>query len=101
MDSKGLVFITEAGIRAEDSSSPPPIYASTAAIFPYVAEHPVRGVLIEKMRGEQILSLQCDGGSVICNVPSWILSELERREMLPSHVGSYLREQGFMDTTNT
>ena len=65
-------------------------------VFEHVASRPVRRVLIEKIKDREVISLQCDGGSVVGDVPSWMLRELAQREMLPSMLGSYLRDMGYL-----
>lgn len=66
------------------------------AVLSHVATKPVRRVLIEKISERNVISLQCDGGSVVGDVPSWVLQELDRREMLPTMLGSYLRDMGYL-----
>lgn len=65
-------------------------------VISHVAVKPVRRVLIEKISERNVISLQCDGGSVVGDVPSWVLRELDRREMLPQMLGSYLRDMGYL-----
>jgi hypothetical protein len=66
------------------------------AVISHVASRPVRRVLIEKISERNVISLQCDGGSVVGDVPSWVLQELDRRELLPTMLGSYLRDMGYL-----
>lgn len=65
-------------------------------ILSHVASRPVRRVLIEKIKERSVISLQCDGGSVVGDVPSWMLQELDRRSMLPRMLGRYLRDMGYL-----
>jgi hypothetical protein len=65
-------------------------------VLAHVSERPVRRVLIEKISDRSVISLQCDGGSVVGDVPSWVLRELDRREMLPRMLGTYLRDMGYL-----
>lgn len=66
------------------------------AVLSHVTSKPVRRVLIEKISERNVISLQCDGGSVVGDVPSWVLQELDRRELLPTMLGSYLRDMGYL-----
>ena len=66
------------------------------AVLSHVSSKPVRRVLIEKISERNVISLQCDGGSVVGDVPSWVLQELDRRELLPTMLGSYLRDMGYL-----
>jgi hypothetical protein len=69
---------------------------ASEAILSHVSTKPVRRVLIEKISERSVISLQCDGGSVVGDVPSWVLQELDRRELLPTMLGSYLRDMGYL-----
>jgi hypothetical protein len=72
------------------------VASAPEAVITHVSSKPVRRVLIEKISDRSVISLQCDGGSVVGDVPSWVLKELDSREMLPSMLGSYLRDMGYL-----
>ena len=65
-------------------------------VLTHLASRPVRRVLIEKVSQRSVISLQCDGGSVVGDVPPTVLQELDRRSMLPQMLGSYLRDMGYL-----
>jgi hypothetical protein len=73
-----------------------PVADASEVVLSHLAERPVRRVLIENISDRRVISLQCDGGSVVGDVPSWVLQELDRREMLPTMLGSYLRDMGYL-----
>ena len=87
-DSMGVFRLVPEAVR--------PLTAAQDAVIAHVSAKPVRRVLIEKIADRDVISLQCDGGSVVGDVPSWVLQELDRREMLPIMLGSYLRDKGYL-----